>query len=73
MIRKIPFHTTVVTHKKPVRIVHPKGPSQRTIIITRSIVLVVSITFIIIGIINGGAYDVLAKAIQICTECIGLG
>ena len=32
-----------------------------------------AIGFIIIGIINGGMADVLAKAIKICTECIGLG
>lgn len=25
------------------------------------------------GILNGGLYDVLVKAINICTECIGLG
>ena len=26
-----------------------------------------------LGAANGGARDVLAKAIQICSECIGLG
>ena len=26
-----------------------------------------------LGVANGGARDVLAKAIQICSECIGLG
>lgn len=25
------------------------------------------------GVINGGLHDVLVKAINICTECIGLG
>ena len=29
--------------------------------------------FILLGIMNGGAFDVLVKAINICTECIGLG
>ena len=28
---------------------------------------------IIAGILNGGALDVLVKAINICTECVGLG
>ncbi len=32
-----------------------------------------AIFFIIAGIINGGMTDVLNKAINICTECIGLG
>ncbi len=31
------------------------------------------ILFVILGIRNGGAYDVVQKAIKICTECIGLG
>ena len=29
--------------------------------------------FILLGVMNGGWYDVLVKAINICTECIGLG
>ena len=32
-----------------------------------------AIGFIVAGVINGGAADVLQKAIKICTECIGLG
>ncbi len=39
----------------------------------RGVVLVAAVTFIIIGALNGGAHDVLVKAINICTECIGLG
>lgn len=39
----------------------------------RGAVFVVAVTFIILGIVNGGAHDVLVKAINICTECIGLG
>lgn len=41
--------------------------------IVRGAVFVIAVTFIIIGIFNGGAHDVLVKAINICTECIGLG
>lgn len=32
-----------------------------------------AILFIVLGVMNGGLYDVLVKAINICTECIGLG
>lgn len=39
----------------------------------RAVILVVSVTFVFLGIFNGGAHDVLVKAINICTECIGLG
>lgn len=33
----------------------------------------IAIIFVIVGIFNGGATDVLTKAVAICTECIGLG
>ncbi|MBR5960707.1 MAG: thioredoxin [Clostridia bacterium] len=36
-------------------------------------VFVAAVLLIIAGIANGGALDVLVKAINICTECIGLG
>ena len=42
--------------------------------LTAKIMLVVfAIVYIIIGVLNGGMADVLGKAINICTECIGLG
>lgn len=34
---------------------------------------VAAITFIVLGVMNGGLRDVLVKAVNICTECIGLG
>lgn len=40
---------------------------------TRIVLAVVSITFIVIGCFNGGAKELFEKAINICTECIGLG
>ena len=43
------------------------------IIVIRIAVAVAAIAFIVLGILNGGIADVLAKAINICTECIGLG
>ena len=39
----------------------------------RLLILCTAIVFILLGVMNGGAYDVLVKAINICTECIGLG
>ena len=44
-----------------------------TLWVVRGVVLTLAITFIILGIFNGGARAVLLKAIAICTECIGLG
>ena len=32
-----------------------------------------ALLLIALGVLNGGALDVLAKAIRLCSECIGLG
>ena len=39
----------------------------------RLALLTAAIVFIVLGVMNGGLLDVLVKAINICTECIGLG
>ena len=39
----------------------------------RKAILIAALVFIVVGLINGGTIAVLAKAINICTECIGLG
>lgn len=39
----------------------------------RWILCTAAVLFILLGVMNGGLYDVLVKAINICTECIGLG
>ena len=39
----------------------------------RIVILFVALFFGVYGLLNGGAADVLTKAINICTECIGLG
>lgn len=44
-----------------------------SVLVARIAVAVVAVTFIVLGILNGGADDILKKAIAICTECIGLG
>ena len=44
-----------------------------TVWVVRGIVIVIGVSFIIAGALNGGADDVVTKAINICTECIGLG
>ena len=41
--------------------------------IVRYAILVIAFILIIIGLTQNGYYDVLQKAIRICTECIGLG
>lgn len=39
----------------------------------RCVLACAAVSLIVIGCLNGGAADVLEKAINICTECIGLG
>lgn len=39
----------------------------------RNAILAAAIILVVYGFLNGGTIDVLAKAINICTECIGLG
>ena len=51
----------------------PEKVNKICLIVARVSVAVIAVTFIIVGALNGGANDVLVKAINICTECIGLG
>ena len=41
--------------------------------IIQGILFALAAALIAAGILNGGAGDLLAKAVLICTECIGLG
>ena len=47
--------------------------SDLTVNVVRAVLFAVGAAFVGIGIANGGMHDVLVKAINICTECIGLG
>lgn len=53
----------------------PVPEKRRTLPIgwVRVLLYAAAILFILLGVLNGGWYDVLVKAINICTECIGLG
>ena len=51
----------------------PEKVNGILLLASRIAVGVLAVTFIFLGIFNGGANDVLLKAINICTECIGLG
>ena len=50
-----------------------KDKNQLGINIARGVLIGVSVVLIVVGIFDGSAEDVLQKAINICTECIGLG
>lgn len=58
--------------KKLKTVINPK--TENIIInIGRVIIGVTAITFIVLGVFNDGMRDVFIKAVNICTECIGLG
>lgn len=46
---------------------------NKRLAVSQSIFITIAVVFIIYGFVTGGTIDVLAKAINICTECIGLG
>ena len=50
-----------------------KDDGKKRLNILRGLVLAAALGLIVLGVMNGGARDVLIKAINICTECIGLG
>lgn len=51
----------------------PRRQTGKVFTIVRITILCLGILFIILGVMNGGSRDVLIKASNICTECIGLG
>ncbi len=51
----------------------PEKQPKSNIKVIRYAILVVSLGFLVYGFAFGGTEDVLTKAVNICTECIGLG
>ena len=51
----------------------PSKASGKCATILRGVLYIAAAALIVVGIMNGGMRDVLVKAINICTECIGLG
>lgn len=47
--------------------------ASRSILYLRTAVIALAAAMIVLGILNGGLEDVLAKGAAICTECVGLG
>ena len=53
--------------------VAPVNSQEKSVAILRYALLAVGVVILIYGLISGGTADVLTKAINICTECVGLG
>lgn len=56
-------------------IIQPENKATRVdfTVYVKCAILLAAVVFLVIGILNGGISDVLAKGVKICTECIGLG
>ncbi len=56
------------------RVTPSVSPKQHTALtVVRIVLFVLAVAALIYGFVTGGTVDVLTKAINICTECIGLG
>lgn len=68
LIKLAPLKKTSDTNNNP-----NKVTNQKPMLIGRYIILALGLALLIFGFVTGGTVDVLTKAINICTECIGLG
>ncbi len=51
----------------------PPKINRKTSLIIKTTIIVIGAAAVVFGAITGGFADVLTKAVNICTECIGLG
>ena len=51
----------------------PKACCKKPVAIARIAILVIAIVLVVLGACNEGTKDILTKAVNICTECVGLG
>lgn len=55
------------------KIAAPVKTASKKLTVLRNTLLVIGIAILIFGYFTGGTADVLTKAVNICTECVGLG
>ena len=51
----------------------PKACRNRGVNIARIVILAAAVVLVVLGACNEGTKDILTKAVNICTECVGLG
>lgn len=65
-------HKIVMNEKLP-SVEKGLSRERRSMRFVRVLLYTIAAAFIVLGVMNGGLHDVLVKATNICTECIGLG
>ena len=75
MIREIEAAQEQLREEKEagVRTETKAAPLPKSIGVLQTALIAIAIGLIVAGVLNGSARDVLYKAINICTECVGLG
>lgn len=59
-----------VTQKQPAP---APGEGDKALLVTRLVLAALALSLLIYGFLAGGTADVITKAVNICTECVGLG
>ena len=49
------------------------APKAKRVVLIRNVILILAAASLVFGFLTGGTADVLTKAVNICTECVGLG
>lgn len=68
LLKQVPAIETTTEHSQA-----SGGVSKKKENLLRYALLLIGIVILVYGFVSGGTVDVLTKAINICTECIGLG
>ena len=58
---------------RAVPLARPVPTDCKALPLIRTVLLAAALLFLILGYCTGGTADVMTKAINICTECVGLG
>ena len=64
LLKTAPKESKIAPHKKPAR---------NMVVYVRAGIALFALAILIFGFLAGGTADVLTKAVNICTECVGLG
>lgn len=73
--KELEIMKSYIKEHKPPRIKETNVVARNvdSILIAKCVLIAVAVVFVTLGILNGGINDVFTKAVNVCTECIGIG